>query len=258
MTARTDAHVSINSDMGEGYGVYSVVDDESLLTLVSDVNVACGFHAGDPSIMRRTCERAVALGHSIGAHFGFFDLRGFGRRRMDQPPRELRDDIVYQIGALQSVARAAGGRMSYVKTHGALYHCALEREDYLQAILDAIEQAAPGAALLCQPGVIMAERAAERGITVWREGFVDRTYLGNGLLTPRSRPDAMVAGPEQAARQAVRIATTGTVQTVDGTVIPMPVDSLCIHSDSTGALEFASAVRTALAGAGVGVQSLTA
>jgi UPF0271 protein len=248
--------ISLNSDIGEGYGVYAVADDAALLDLVSDVNVACGFHAGDPSIMRRTCEAAAERGLGVGAHFGFHDLRGFGRRRIDQPPRELRDDIVYQIGALQGVARAAGTTVSYVKTHGALYHCALEREDYAEAILDAVVQAAPEATLMSQPEVSLTRRALERGLTVLREGFVDRTYLGNGLLTPRSRPDALVRDLELAATRAVQIATTGTVSSVEGTVIPMPVDSLCIHSDSPGAVEIASHVRAALERAGVTVAPL--
>jgi UPF0271 protein len=248
--------ISLNSDLGEGFGAYAIADDETLLGLVSDANVACGFHGGDPRIMRRTCEIAAARGLGVGAHFGFDDIRGFGRRHLEVPRDELRDDIVYQIGGLQAVAKAAGAQVRYVKAHGALYHSALKYPDYAAAMLDAIVECAPDLPMLCQPGTTLARDAEARGMPLLREGFIDRTYQDDGLLTPRSQPGALVTDPELAGSRALRMALEGTVETVSGKVIPMEVDSLCIHSDSPGAVEMARSARAALEGGGVAVTSM--
>lgn len=250
--------ISINSDIGEGYGTYKMADDETLLHLISDANVACGFHAGDPRIMRRTCEIAASNGVAVGAHFSFYDLRGFGRQPVEIDPAALRDDLIYQIGALTAIAHASGTRVGYVKPHGALYHSAIRRPEYTAALLDAIQQADAALSLLCQPGTSLSREASARGIKTLREGYIDRTYLPEGLLTPRSQPGALVSDVDVAAARALQIVTEQTVTATDGSVIPMTVDSLCIHSDSPGAVDFARAVRSALDAAGVKVAPLVA
>lgn len=256
--AEATKHISLNSDIGEGYGAYSIADDAALMALVSDVNVACGFHGGDPSIMRRTCEVAARDGLGVGAHFGFFDLRGFGRREIDQPPTELRDDI--DLPDRRAARRGRGCRnlrLLRPSARCALPHSRIKRPDYTEAMLDAIEQAAPGLPMLCLPGVSLVDRAIERGITVLREGFIDRTFLDDGRLTPRSRPeDALVKDPQVAASRAVDMVVDGQVESVSGNRIPMEIDTLCIHSDSPGAVELATHVRAVLQDAGVVIKSM--
>lgn len=248
--------VSLNSDLGEGYGAWAIADDAALMGLVSDVNIACGFHAGDPSIMRRTVERAVEGGLGIGAHVGFADLRGFGRRHIEMAAADLADDLLYQLGALTAFVRMAGGRLSYVKPHGALYHSALARSAYAEAILTALTRADPELRLLCQPGTTLAQAATNAGIEVLGEAFIDRSYTDDGLLVPRGQPGAVISDPLQAGDRAVAIATQGTVESIDGNPVEVSARSLCIHSDSPGALEQAQAVRAALNAAGVQVRSL--
>jgi UPF0271 protein len=239
--------VDLNSDLGEGFGIWRLGDDDALLAIVTSANVACGFHAGDPSTMRRVCATATARGVAIGAQVGYRDLAGFGRRRIDVDPAELRDEVLYQIGAL-----AAFGRVSYVKPHGALYNTAAVDAGHAQSIVDAV-LAWPGGALpvLCQPGSVLAERAAEAGLRVIAEGFVDRAYLPDGRLVPRSQPGAVLHDIDQVVARSLRMAVEGVVEAADGTNIPMPVESLCVHGDTAGAVQMASAVRAALESAGV-------
>ena len=253
--------VSLNSDIGEGYGAWSIADDEALLGLVTDANVACGFHAGDPDILRRTCETAAAKGVGVGAQVGFDDLRGFGRRFIQVPKQSLVNDVLFQVGALSGLAAVAGTRVSYVKPHGALYHATTQHDDYAGAVVEAIlEYAAAGQgdlALLCQPGTRLAERAETAGVPVVAEGFLDRGYTADGLLVPRSEPGAVITDLDQVCRRAVRMVQQGTVEAADGTEVQMRVASLCVHSDSPGAVEVARAVRTALEQAGVELRPLS-
>jgi len=250
--------VSLNTDIGEGYGVWRITDDAALLGVVTDANVACGFHAGDPDILRRTCEVAAERGVGVGAQVGFADLRGFGRRFVQVPRDSLVNDVLYQLGALAALASVAGTQVSYVKPHGALYHATTQHDDYAAAVVEATLAYDPSLAMLCQPGTRLAELAGREGLRHVAEGFVDRAYTADGLLVPRGEPDAVITDLEQARQRAVRMAREGTVEAVDGSTIPMRVESLCVHSDSPGALEVATAVRAALETDGVVLRSLSA
>ncbi|WP_432833682.1 LamB/YcsF family protein [Dactylosporangium sp. CA-092794] len=239
--------MDLNSDLGEGFGVWRLGDDEALLSIVTSANVACGFHAGDPSTMRRVSALAGERGVLVGAQVSYRDLAGFGRRRIDVPPDELADELRYQIGAL-----SAFGPVAYVKPHGALYNAAAVDEEPASAVV-AAAAAAGRPPVLCQPGSVLAQLAAEEGLRVVAEGFADRGYLPDGRLVPRTRPGALVTDVAAVAARAVRMAVDGVVEAVDGAAIPMHVESLCVHGDTLGAVEMARAVRAALVEAGVEV-----
>jgi UPF0271 protein len=236
--------MDLNSDLGEGFGVWTLGDDDALLGVVTSANVACGFHAGDPTTMRKVCATAVARGVKIGAQVSYRDLAGFGRRRIDVPPAELADEIRYQIGAL-----SAFGPVAYVKPHGALYNTAAVDADQAGAIVSAVS----GLPVLCQPGSVLASLATAAGLRVVAEGFVDRGYLPDGRLVPRSQPGAVLHDIDAVVARSVRMAVEGVVEAVDGSTIPMPVESLCVHGDTPGAVAMATAVRDALSSAGVSV-----
>jgi UPF0271 protein len=249
--------IDLNSDLGEGYGAYRMGDDEALLEIVTSANVACGFHAGDARIMRRSCEQAVARGVRIGAHIAYQDLVGFGRRDIDVPAATVGDEALYQVGALDAFARAAGDRVRYVKPHGALYHAAARRPEIAAAVVEALIAAGrPGQPLqlLGPPGSELerAARAAEIGYA--REGFADRSYTADGSLTPRGQPHA-VLGADAALEQALAIATSGTATTPQGEPVAMTVDSLCVHGDSPAAVDMARAIRAALLERGLRLQA---
>jgi 5-oxoprolinase (ATP-hydrolysing) subunit A len=231
--------VDLNSDLGEGFGIWRLGDDEALLSIVTSANVACGFHAGDPSTMRRVCDTATARGVAIGAQVGYRDLAGFGRRRIDVDPGELRDEVLYQIGAL-----SAFGEVRYVKPHGALYNTAAVDEVQAGAVVAAVSQV--NLPVLCQPGSVLARLAGEAGLRVVAEGFADRGYLPDGRLVPRSSPGALVSDVDDVVARAVRMAVDGVVVGVDGTTIDMPVESLCVHGDTPGAVTLAERVAAAL------------
>ncbi|WP_238015979.1 5-oxoprolinase subunit PxpA [Dactylosporangium sp. AC04546] len=238
--------MDLNSDLGEGFGVWQLGDDDALLTIVTSANVACGFHAGDPTTMRRISELARERGVRVGAQVSYRDLAGFGRRRIDVDVTELTDELRYQIGAL-----AAFGPVSYVKAHGALYNVAAVEPGHASAVVAAAS--AFGLPVLCQPGSMVYRLAAEAGLRVVAEGFVDRGYQPDGRLVPRAEPGALVTDVDLVAARAVRMAVDGQVKAVDGTVVAMPVDSLCVHGDTPGAVAMATAVRDALLAAGVAV-----
>ncbi|SCL58317.1 UPF0271 protein [Micromonospora eburnea] len=250
--------ISLNSDIGEGFGVWSVADDRALLELVTDANVACGFHAGDPDILLRTCRDAAELGVTVGAQVGYFDLRGFGRRFIDVPPASLAADVLYQLGALEAIARACGLSIAYLKVHGALYHACVQRPDMARAIAEGLTMFGRDIPVLCQPGTSFAAAVGDAGCRLLREGYIDRAYQPDGLLVPRGQDGAMITDPEVAARRAVQIATTRTVTAIDGSTLPLEVDSVCIHSDSPGAEKIAQAVRAALEDEGVALRGLLA
>jgi UPF0271 protein len=243
--------MDLNSDLGEGFGAWRLGDDDALLEVVTSANVACGFHAGDPATMRRVCARAASRGVAIGAQVGYRDLAGFGRRRIDYAPDDLRDDLVYQVGALEAFARMAGSRVRYVKPHGALYNVAAVDAGQAGAVVAAVAAVDPSLPVLCQPGSVLAARAAEAGLPVVAEGFADRGYLPDGRLVPRSSPDALVSDVDSVVARAVRMAVDGTVVAVDGSVVDCRVASLCLHGDTPGAVSLAQAVRAGLAAAGV-------
>jgi len=250
--------IDLNADLGEGFGVWRLGDDDALLGVVSSANVACGFHAGDPLTMRRVCGRAAAAGVAVGAQVSYRDLAGFGRRFIDIEPAELAADVLYQLAALDGIARAAGTRVSYVKPHGALYNAAVTHEGQAQAVVDAVLAFDRRLPVLGLPGSALLRSAEAAGMRPVAEGFADRGYTPEGRLVPRREPGALVEDPAAVAERAVRMATDGVVVAVDGTALLMPVESVCVHGDTPGAADLARAVRTALTAAGVGVRSFAA
>jgi UPF0271 protein len=243
--------LDLNSDLGEGYGRWTLGDDAALLEIVTSANVACGFHAGDPATIDRTVRTAVERGVAVGAQVSYPDLVGFGRREIDVPPGDLTADVLYQLGALEAFARAAGSRVRYVKPHGALYNRIVRDPVQAAAVAEAIRRYDPGLPLLTLPGSAAAAAAAEAGIEAVGEGFADRAYTGDGRLVSRREPGAVLEDPGRVAARAARMATEGRVGTVDGGEVAVEVRSLCVHGDTPGAVELARAVRAALEEAGV-------
>lgn len=261
--ARQDGrvHIDLNCDLGEGYAVWRLGEpglDAALLDVVTSANVACGFHAGDPEIMAATCAGAVERGVAIGAHVGYRDLVGFGRRALDVPADVLRAETTYQLGALAALARSAGGAVAYVKPHGALYNTVVHDEAQARAVVDAVARFDPDLAVLCLPGSRLLDCARESGLRVVTEAFADRGYTPQGTLVPRAQPGAVVADPALAAARAVRLAREGVVVAVDGTTVEVAAESLCVHSDTPGALALLRSVRAGLELSGVELRSFTA
>jgi 5-oxoprolinase (ATP-hydrolysing) subunit A len=250
--------VDLNADLGEGFGVWRLGDDDALLDLVTSANVACGFHAGDPSTMRRVCTRAVEAGVAIGAQVSYRDLAGFGRRFIDVAPAELADDVLYQLAALDGIARASGGRVRYLKPHGALYNAVVTHEAQAAAVVSAVRDLDPSLPVLGLPGSALLRAAADAGLRTVTEGFADRGYTAGGSLVPRRESGALVQDPAEVAARAVRMAREGVVEAVDGSTVPVAVESVCVHGDTPGAASLARAVRTALSDAGLGPQAFTA
>lgn len=245
--------IDLNADLGESFGVWTYGDDRALLDVVSSANIACGFHGGDPVTIRRTCEQAVHAGVTIGAHPGFRDLVGFGRRHIDIAPAELRAETVYQIGALRALARSVGGDVSYVKPHGALYHAVATRQALAEAFVGALEDLGEQLPLVGPPGSLAAEVAERRGIRTVAEAFADRRYTPGGQLVSRTQPGAVLTDTEEVVAQALSIAVSGSVTAIDGTEVHLGAQTLCLHGDTPGAFEHALAVRAALSHAGVSV-----
>ena len=249
----TMPEIDLNADLGEGFGAWPGGDDAGLLAVVTSANVACGFHAGDPMIMRSVCESAVAHGVAIGAQVGYRDLAGFGRRRIEIAPADLTAEVLYQLGALDGFARVAGDRVRYLKPHGALYNTAVTDPVQAGAIVAALlawDRALP---VLTLPGSALARAAAEAGLPVVAEAFADRGYLADGTLQPRSQPGAVLTDPAVVAARALRLAAEGTVIATDGSAVAVTPRSICVHGDTPGAVEIARAVRAALADAGLDV-----
>ncbi|MEZ0581109.1 LamB/YcsF family protein [Nocardioides sp. MH1] len=242
MPADSDRSLDLNADVGESFGRWRLGDDEALLPHLTSANVACGFHAGDPLTLRMVCAGAVAHGVAIGAQVGYRDLAGFGRRFVDIAADDLTADVLYQLGALSALAAAAGGRVAYLKPHGALYNAVVTHEAQARAVVDAVLAFEEGYGVplpvLGLPGSVLLDLAAAAGVRVVREGFADRGYRPDGTLVPRSEPGALLTEPAAVAAQALRLAGSGGV------------DSICVHGDSPDAVLLADAVRTALSGAG--------
>lgn len=249
-------HISLNSDIGEGYGIWTVTDDAALMGLITDANVACGFHAGDPDIMMDTCRMAAERGVTIGAQVGYFDLRGFGRRFTQVPPASLRADVLYQLGALDAFAKASGLNIAYLKVHGALYHACVQVPEMATAVADGLRLFDQDIPVMCQPETDFAAAVSSAGCRLLREGYLDRAYQPDGLLVPRGQEGAVITDPAIAGARAVQIAIERTVTAIDETIIPAEIDSVCIHSDSPGALKIARGVRAALDEAGIEVRSI--
>ena len=223
--------INLNADMGEGFGAYDIGNDDALLSIVNSANVACGFHAGDATVMQSLVTRAKKHGVSIGAHPGFNDIWGFGRRRIDMKPADLEYMIAYQIGALQGIAAYAGLKVTHVKPHGALYNMASENEDYALAIGRGIKTVDPKLIYVLLSGSVMEKAAEKVGLTYAREGFVDRTYEDDGILTSRKIEGSVIRDPKVAAERVVRMVLDGEVTSRQGKKIKRRVDSLCIHGD---------------------------
>lgn len=247
--------VDLNSDMGESFGVYKMGDDAAMLKIVSTANVACGFHAGDPLIMYETVAIAKANGVAIGAHPSFRDLWGFGRRPIHgERPDDVMKEIVYQIGALQGIATAAGHRVTHVKTHGSLGNMVAVDEDLAMAVARATKAVDPNLILMVMPGNQL-ERAGERlGLAMVREVYADRTYDDDGNLTSRKLPGAVIHDAALAAERVLRMVETGRITAVSGKLIPVAIDTICVHGDNPAAVEMARAIRQRLEASGVTVR----
>ena len=247
--------MDLNADLGESFGSWTMGDDASMFRIVSSANVACGFHAGDPLTMLDSCRAAFELDVRVGAHVGYRDLAGFGRRSLDMTFDELFGDVLYQLGALDGMAHAVGASVDYVKPHGALYNRIVHDPDQAEAVVAAVHAYDPGLPVLGLPGSAWLKLAEESGHPVFREAFVDRAYLPDGTLVPRSEEGAVLHDPAAVVAQAVRLATRKEVVAVDGTVVPVSADSLCIHGDTPGSVNMAAAVRAGLEEAGVEIDA---
>ncbi len=247
--------IDLNSDVGESFGNWTMGDDAGIFRHVSSANVACGFHAGDPSTIARTCREAVAAGATIGAHVGYRDLAGFGRRFLDCSASELADDVLYQLGALEAMARAAGSEVKYVKPHGALYNTIVHHEVHAKAVVDAVHAFSPGLPLLLLPGSVALGEAERRGLRAVREAFADRAYHRDGTLVSRREPGAVLHDNEAITENMVRLATEGKIAARDGSLLTVDAESICVHGDTADAVAMASAVRQGLERAGVTVRT---
>jgi UPF0271 protein len=245
------ARVDLNSDLGEGFGQWTLGDDDALLGVVTSANVACGSHAGDPVIMRRVCERAVAAGVAIGAQVGYRDLAGFGRRFIDMEPDALTQEVVFQIGALDAFARIAGDRVRYVKPHGALYNTIVHHEEQAAAVVRAVVDVDRTLPVLGLPGSAWLRLAEDAGLTTVHEAFADRAYTPEGTLVSRRLDGAVLHDPEEIARRCVAMATGDLIADVDGGPLVLRPGSICVHGDTPGAVQIAQRVRDELTRVGV-------
>lgn len=252
---QTAMRIDMNSDMGESFGRWTLGDDEALLDVVSSANVACGFHAGDPSVMLRTLSYAASRGVMVGAHVAYRDLAGFGRRYVDESPDELKADVMYQIAALEGMARSVGAQVRYVKPHGALYNRIVRDEAQAAAVVEAIRSVDESLAILTQPGAVVGRLAAQAGLRVFHEAFADRAYNADGTLVSRRLPDAVIADPAEVAARVLRMVCEHEVVAIDGTVVPLNADSVCVHGDSPSAVAMARAVRARLESEGVAIRA---
>jgi 5-oxoprolinase (ATP-hydrolysing) subunit A len=243
--------VDLNADLGESYGAWRLGDDEALLATVTSANIACGFHAGDPLTIRQACAGAVGHGVAIGAQVSYHDLAGFGRREMSVPPAELEAEVLYQVAALDGIARAEGGRVSYVKPHGALYNRAARDPEQAAAIAAAVRSYDAGLPILTLPGSAAAAAAAEAGLPVVAEAFADRGYNDDATLVPRGRPGAVLTDSDVIAARVTTLVTRGTLLSAGGRELRISARSVCVHGDTPGAARLARAVRAALERAGV-------
>ena len=243
--------VDLNSDLGEGFGQWTLGDDDALLGVVTSANVACGFHAGDAAIMRRVAAAAVESGVAIGAQVGYRDLAGFGRRFIDMEPDALTADVIYQIGALEAFARVAGSRVRYVKPHGALYNAIVHHEEQAAAVVRAVIDYDRTLPVLGLPGSAWLRLAGEAGLTVVHEAFADRAYTPEGTLVSRRLPGAVLHDPAEIARRCVAMAAGEPIEDVEGGALTVRPDSICVHGDTSGAVEIARQVRQALTSADV-------
>ncbi|NYT36968.1 LamB/YcsF family protein [Allopusillimonas soli] len=250
--------IDLNCDMGESFGVWVMGHDLDVLPHVTSANIACGFHAGDPATMRKTVEAALRHGVALGAHPGLPDLMGFGRRSIPVRPDEAYDMVVVQVGALAAVAASQNARLHHVKAHGALYNMASRQRELAMAIAQAVHDVDNTLVLYALAGSAQVDAAREVGLAVAQEVFADRSYQDDGSLTPRTQPGAMIEDVDASVRQVLRMVTEGKIRSQQGTDISVQADTLCIHGDQPGAVEFAKVIRQALAEADIGVGTVDA
>jgi UPF0271 protein len=250
--------IDLNSDIGESFGIYKIGDDENLMSYITSANLACGFHGGDPDVMERTVRLCQANGVGIGAHPGYPDLSGFGRRVVKMSESQIENMMLYQLGALAAFTRAQGATLRHVKPHGALYNHAAQDVPTARAIARAIARFDSTLILVGLANSFLIAAAQEFGIPCAREGFIDRAYNRDGTLVPRSEAGAVDSSPERAVRVALQFVRDGTVKSIDGKIVPLQVDTLCIHGDTPGAAQIAAAVHHALRAEGVELKAMLA
>lgn len=245
--------IDINCDLGESFGSYKIGEDEKVMPFITSANVACGYHAGDPVIMALTLELAKMHGVSVGAHPGYPDLLGYGRRNLETSPGEIRNYVLYQIGALGAFARAAGVKLQHVKPHGAMYNLAAKDERTAQEVIEAVKAYDRDLILITLAGSLCAQVASAAGLRVAREVFPDRAYLSNGQLAPRSMAGAVLQDPERVKERVLKLVKTGKMASIDGHEIALDMDTLCVHGDNPGAWKLAKTMREALESSGIRV-----
>jgi UPF0271 protein len=248
------ARIDLNCDMGESFGAWTMGTDTEVLASVSSANIACGYHAGDPAVMRRTVRSARDAGVAVGAHPGLPDLLGFGRREMRVQPADVEDMVLYQVGALAALAAAEGVRLRHVKAHGALYNMAARDVSLASAIARSVAAFDRDLLLFGLAGSVLLEAGRDAGLRVASEGFADRAYEPDGSLTPRSRPGAVIDDPDRVVERAVRMVTQGRVTATDGSEVALQVDTLCTHGDTPGAQALVRRLRAGLESQGVAVR----
>jgi UPF0271 protein len=249
--------IDLNCDLGESFGAYTIGADEAVMAAITSANVACGYHGGDPGVMRRTVRLARQAGVAVGAHPGFPDLVGFGRREIRMTPQDVEDMVLYQVGALAGIAHGEGVRLSHVKAHGALYNMAVKDEALAAAIARAVAAFDPSLIFFALPDSQLARAGTAAGLQVALEGFADRSYEPDGSLTPRSRTGAVIQDVNAVVARAVRMIADGTVMTTGQTTLALRIDTLCTHGDTPGAQALTRALRDGLERAGVTVASVT-
>lgn len=250
-------HIDLNSDLGESFGPWRMGDDAAMLEIVTSANIACGFHAGDPAGILSVLKEAARRGVAVGAHVGYRDLVGFGRRNMAPSDPDLTGDTIYQIGALQALARAAGTRVTYVKPHGALYNTIAHDARQADAVIAAIKVVDPSLALMALAGAPVVNWARDAGLTVVCEAFADRAYNPDGSLVSRGQTGAVLHDPDRIADRMVLLATEGRIRAIDGTEIAVEARSICVHGDTPAAVSIARALRDALLRAGLTLKAFT-
>ncbi|MBC8986724.1 LamB/YcsF family protein [Pedobacter sp. N36a] len=248
--------VDLNCDMGEGFGAFDIGNDAAIMPFVSSVNIACGWHAGDPAVMKRTVRLAISHGVAIGAHPGLPDLQGFGRREMAITPEEAQDMVIYQVGALDAFVKTEGGKLHHVKPHGALYNMAAKDKAFAEAIAIAIYKIDPGLILYGLSGSELVLAGERTGLKVANEVFADRTYQPDGSLTSRKQPDALITDHFLAVAQVVQMVKAGTVLSAQGTLVPIQADTICIHGDGNSALTFAEQLQKRLLKEGLKINAI--
>ena len=248
--------IDLNSDLGESFGRWTLGHDADLMASITSCNIACGYHAGDPEVMRRTVRLARDNGVAIGAHPGLPDLVGFGRRSMSVTPSEVEDLVLYQIGALAAIARAEGVRLQHVKPHGALYNMAIKDRGLADGIARAVASFDPSLLLFGLPGTELLRAGDAAGLPLAAEGFADRSYEADGSLTPRTQPDAVIHDAAEVVMRSVRMAREGVVISRDGEEVPMRVATICTHGDTPGSHTLARRIRDGLERAGIKVRAV--